>query len=81
VNFTRLDLAKHSSKVIVEVCGGDDSVTIVSFSSEAKVKLAKTLMTADGKCKRCIRALYFHALRRETSGAGNYRRPANGRLH
>jgi hypothetical protein len=70
VNFTRLDLAKHSSKVIVEVCGGDDSVTIVSFSSEAKVKLAKTLMTADGKCKRSVhpRAVFSRAAQ------GNFRR-------
>ncbi len=49
VNFSRLDLAKHSSKVIVEVMGDEDSVTILTFSSEAKVKLQKTLMTAAGK--------------------------------
>jgi hypothetical protein len=49
VVFTRLDLAKHSSKVIVEVMTDTDSVTIVSFGSTATVQLAQTYMTAAGK--------------------------------
>ncbi len=48
--FSRLDLAKHSSKVIVEVMGDDDFVTILSFGSEAEVRLPKTRMTAEGEC-------------------------------
>ncbi len=49
VNFTRLDLAKHSTKVIVEVMSDTDSVTIISFGSNAKVELRQTLLTASGK--------------------------------
>jgi hypothetical protein len=49
-SFTRLDLAKHSSKVIIEVMGDDDCVTIVTFGSQAKVKLPNSFMTARGKC-------------------------------
>jgi hypothetical protein len=49
VVFTRLDLAKHSSKVIVEVMSDTDSVTIISFGSSALVELGQTLMTASGK--------------------------------
>ena len=49
VKFSRLDLAKHSSKVIVEVMGDEDSVTILSFGSEASVRLPKTCMTQEGK--------------------------------
>jgi Mg-chelatase subunit ChlD len=49
VSFTRLDLAKHSSKVIVEVMGDDDCVTLVSFSSEAKLIMPKTCMNASGE--------------------------------
>ena len=49
VVFTRLDLAKHSSKVIVEVMSDTDSVTIISFGSTALVELGKTHMTAAGK--------------------------------
>jgi hypothetical protein len=48
VTFSRLDLAKHSSKVIVEVLGDEDSVTILTFSTQAKVKLQQTCMTAEG---------------------------------
>jgi hypothetical protein len=48
VTFSRLDLAKHSSKVIVEVLGDEDSVTILTFSTQAKVKLQQTRMTAEG---------------------------------
>jgi hypothetical protein len=50
VRFTRLDLAKHSSKVIVEVMGDSDSVTIISFGSRATVEMEKTAMTAAGTC-------------------------------
>jgi hypothetical protein len=53
VKFTRLDLAKHSSKVIIEVMGDDDSVTIISFGSEVNVELQKTCMTPAGKFKSC----------------------------
>jgi hypothetical protein len=49
VNFSRLALAQHSSKVIVEVMGDEDSVTILTFGTAATVKLQKTLMTAAGK--------------------------------
>ena len=49
VVFTRLDLAKHSSKVIVEVMSDTDSVTIISFGSTALVELGQTHMTAAGK--------------------------------
>jgi Mg-chelatase subunit ChlD len=49
VTFSRLDLAKHSSKVIVEVLGDEDSVTILTFSTQAKVKLQQTRMTAEGE--------------------------------
>jgi hypothetical protein len=48
VRFTRLDLAKHSSKVIVEVMGDGDSVTIISFGSSATVEMNMTAMTAAG---------------------------------
>jgi hypothetical protein len=47
--FSRLDLVKHSSKVIVEVLGDEDSVTILTFSTRAKVKLQQTRMTAEGE--------------------------------
>jgi len=50
VCFTRLDLAKHSSKVIVEVMGGSDSVTIISFGDRATVEMDMTAMTAAGTC-------------------------------
>ena len=50
VRFTRLDLAKHSSKVIVEVMGDSDSVTIISFGSRATVEMEMTAMTAAGTC-------------------------------
>ena len=49
VQFSRLQLAQHSSKVIVEVMGDEDSVTILSFGSEARVRLPKTCMTQEGK--------------------------------
>jgi hypothetical protein len=49
VTFSRLDLVKHSSKVIVEVLGDEDSVTILTFSTRAKVKLQQTRMTAAGE--------------------------------
>ncbi len=56
VTFSRLDLAKHSSKVIVEVLGDEDSVTILTFSTQAKVKLQQALMTAEGQpCPSCCR--------------------------
>jgi hypothetical protein len=48
-DFSRLDLAKHSSKVIVEVMEDGDSVTLISFSGSAQVKLDKTYMTSTGK--------------------------------
>jgi hypothetical protein len=48
VNFTRLDLAKHCSRVIVEVMGDDDHITIISFGSEANEQLQKTRTTQAG---------------------------------
>jgi hypothetical protein len=48
LKFSRLDLAKHSSKVIIEVMGDDDHVTIISFGSEANEQLQKTRTTQAG---------------------------------
>ncbi len=85
VKFTRLDLAKHSSKVIVEVMGDGDSVTVLAFGSEAKVQLQKTFMTAEGKFgfKTCVsvNSLSIDPNRRQNSGAGCHRQLDNCRLH
>jgi hypothetical protein len=48
VKFTRLDLAKHSSKVIIEVMGDEDHVSIISFGSEASIQLQGARATQEG---------------------------------
>jgi hypothetical protein len=48
VKFTRLDLAKHSSKVIIEVMGDGDYVSIISFGSEANIQLQAARATQEG---------------------------------
>jgi hypothetical protein len=48
VKFTRLDLAKHSSKAIIEVMGDGDHVSIISFGSEANILLQKARTTQEG---------------------------------
>jgi hypothetical protein len=86
--FSRLDLAKHSSKVIVEVMGDDDFVTILSFGSEAEVRFPKTRMTAEGECiyqstqtKNFRTLLVIDAADRQAAGAGCHRRLDHGRGH
>jgi hypothetical protein len=85
VKFSRLELAKHSSKVIVEVMGDDDSVTIVTFGSEASVQLQKTCMTAAGEfySPPCIsvNALLVDPPHRQTAGAGCHRQLVDCGLH
>lgn len=51
VSFSRLDLAKHSCKVVVEVMGDCDLLSIISFSSDSVLRLDKELMTSQGKWK------------------------------
>jgi hypothetical protein len=52
--FTRLDLAKHSSKVIVEVMGDDDMVSLITFGTQAKVNLGSVRTTAEGAAAPCM---------------------------
>jgi hypothetical protein len=49
--FTTLDLVKHALATIVESLGPDDRLSLVSFSSTAKVELELTYMDQNGKKK------------------------------
>lgn len=48
-NFSRLDLVQHSMLTIIELLRVQDSLIIVTFDSDAKLALAYTEMTAEGK--------------------------------
>lgn len=45
----RLDVVKHAIRTVLTTLGPTDTLSIVSFSAEAKVPLPPTLMTEEGK--------------------------------
>lgn len=47
--FSRLDLIKHASKVISQILTGEDYLSIVTYSTDAKVVMDFTPMDAQGK--------------------------------
>ena len=58
--FSRLDLIKHASKVVSQILTGDDYLSIVTYSTDAKVVMDFTPMDVQGKAiaNRAILALY-----------------------
>ena len=57
--FSRLDLIKHASKVISQILTGEDYLSIVTYSTDAKVVMNFTPMDVQGKAiaSRAILAL------------------------
>jgi uncharacterized protein YegL len=57
--FSRLDLIKHASKVISQILTGDDYLSIVTYSTDAKIVMDFTPMDVQGKAiaNRAILAL------------------------
>lgn len=58
--FTRLDLIKHASKVVSQILTEDDYLSIVTYSTDAKVVMDFIPMDVQGKAtaNRAILALY-----------------------
>lgn len=50
-NFTRLDLVKHAVRTISAVLEAQDTLALVTFSTSARVILAPTPMTAEGRTR------------------------------
>ena len=57
--FSRLDLIKHASKVISQILTGDDYLSIITYSTDAKLVMDFTPMDVQGKAiaSRAILAL------------------------
>jgi hypothetical protein len=47
--YTRLDLVKHSARVMASMLGSEDILIVVRFSADARTILPPTLMTAEGR--------------------------------
>jgi hypothetical protein len=49
--FTRMDLTKHAANTVLEMMTPEDTFGLVTFSTEAKVVLSPTLVTASNKAR------------------------------
>lgn len=49
--YTRMDLVKHTIRMISAVLGENDSLAIITYSTTARVAIGPTQMTADGRAK------------------------------
>ena len=47
--FSRLDLVKHSMKTMISMLGGNDYLSIVTFSTDSKIILSITQMDSNGR--------------------------------
>jgi len=48
---TRLDIAKHSARVLAALCSPTDRIALITFNSAARVAMAFTAMDAAGKAR------------------------------
>ena len=49
--YTRLDLVKHTIRMISAVLGEDDTLAIITYSATARVAVTPTQMNAEGRAK------------------------------
>lgn len=90
-SFSRLDLAKHSCKVVVEVMGDCDLLSVISFGSNSVLRLDKELMTSQGKWAQKFFfhnsilnnsiLLEIHIIRRQANRQANLRQSFYRRQH